>query len=52
MKKIIAILVFAAITFNGFSQQDDQESQGSVIQTYTPSKLLKKGQFFCTSYQI
>ena len=45
MKKIIAILVFAAITFNGFSQQDDQESQGSVIQTYTPSKLLKKGQW-------
>lgn len=45
MKKIIAIIVFTAITFNGFSQEDSEENQGSVIQTYTPSKLLKKGQW-------
>ena len=44
MKKIIAILVFAAITFNGFSQEDEQTSKSN-IQTYTPSKLLKKGQW-------
>ncbi|GAA4949382.1 hypothetical protein GCM10023314_23390 [Algibacter agarivorans] len=45
MKKIIAILVFTAITFNGFSQEDSEASQKSNIQTYTPSKLLKKGQW-------
>ncbi len=44
MKKIIALLVFTTITLTGFSQED-QESSGSVIQTYTPSKLLKKGQW-------
>ena len=47
MKRIIAILVFTAISFSGYSQEEDnqEESQGSVIQTYTPSKLLKKGQW-------
>lgn len=45
MKKIIAILVFTAITFTGYSQEEDQENQGSVIQTYTPSKLLNQGQW-------
>lgn len=45
MKKIIAILVFTAIAFTGFSQEKEEENQGSVIQTYTPSKLLKKGQW-------
>lgn len=46
MKKIIAIIVFTAITFSGYSQDEEQEeSQGTVIQTYTPSKLLKKGQW-------
>ncbi len=45
MKKIITILVLTVFAFSGFSQEDDQESQGSVIQTYTPSKLLKKGQW-------
>lgn len=44
MKKLIAILVFTAIAFTGYSQEED-ENQGSVIQTYTPSKLLKKGQW-------
>lgn len=45
MKKLIAILVFTAIAFTGYSQEEDQENQGSVIQTYTPSKLLKQGQW-------
>ncbi len=47
MKKIIAIFVFTALSFTGFSQeeQDNDDAQGSVIQTYTPSKLLKKGQW-------
>ena len=43
MKKILAILIITVISFTGFSQED--ESTGSVIQTYTPSKLLKKGQW-------
>lgn len=45
MKKIITTLVLVAISFIGFAQEEDQETQGSVIQTYTPSKLLKKGQW-------
>ena len=45
MKKIIALLVFTAITISGFSQEDSEASQKSNIQTYTPSKLLKKGQW-------
>ncbi|WP_396603051.1 hypothetical protein [Algibacter sp. R77976] len=44
MKKLIAILVLTAISFNGFSQEDEA-AQKSNIQTYTPSKLLKKGQW-------
>ncbi|WP_242202219.1 hypothetical protein [Aestuariivivens insulae] len=44
MKKNIFILAFALITFNGFSQ-DDQDEPKSNIQTYTPSKLLSKGQW-------
>ena len=44
MKKHIALLVFVAITFTGFSQED-QESTKSNIQEYTPSKLLSKGQW-------
>lgn len=43
MKKLITI-VFVAWAFTAFSQEDDQESR-SVIQTYTPSILLKKGQW-------
>lgn len=43
MKKTIALLVFSAIAFTGFSQEE--ETQKSNIQTYTPSKLLKKGQW-------
>ena len=43
MKKIIALLVFTIVTFSGFSQENQEEK--SNIQTYTPSKLLKKGQW-------
>ncbi len=46
MKKIIALLIFSAISFTGFSQEEDKDDQvKSNIQTYTPSKLLKKGQW-------
>ncbi|MEC3906812.1 hypothetical protein VOI54_07260 [Tamlana sp. 2201CG12-4] len=47
MKKIITLLVFIAIAYNGFSQEDSEnkDAQKSNIQTYTPSKLLKKGQW-------
>ncbi|MFD1615603.1 transporter [Gelatiniphilus marinus] len=43
MKKTIALLVISVIAFTGFSQEE--ETQKSNIQTYTPSKLLKKGQW-------
>jgi len=43
MKKLLALIVITILPFIGFSQDD--ESAGSVIQTYTPSKLLKKGQW-------
>lgn len=43
MKKYIALLVFT-IAFSGFSQEDEQ-SQKSNIQEFTPSKLLNKGQW-------
>ena len=45
MKKINAVLVALMISFLGFSQEDSEDSQKSNIQTYTPSKLLKKGQW-------
>ncbi|MDD7886914.1 hypothetical protein [Flavivirga sp. 57AJ16] len=47
MKSIIfTLLAMTTISFSGFSQELDDESQGkSNIQTYTPSKLLKKGQW-------
>ncbi len=45
MKRIIiALLTIITVSFSGFSQDEDQDA-GSVIQTYTPSKLLKKGQW-------
>ncbi|OEK07860.1 hypothetical protein A8C32_15375 [Flavivirga aquatica] len=44
MKKIIAVLAFAVISFTGFSQED-QETPKSNVQTFTPSKLLKQGQW-------
>lgn len=45
MKKIIAFLVFVTITFTGFSQEEEPAQELSNIQEYTPSKLLKKGQW-------
>ena len=44
MKKLIIAAVVLAIGFTGFSQEND-EPEKSVIQEYTPSKLLKKGQW-------
>ncbi len=44
MKKFITLLIFTAITFTGFSQEN-QEPTKSNIQEYTPSKLLSKGQW-------
>ena len=48
MKKLTAMLAFTAIAFTGFSQEEDSTNdvQKSNIQTYTPSKLLKKGERF------
>jgi len=45
MKKIVLIVVLLTFSFNAFSQEGDDENLGSVIQTYTPSKLLKQGQW-------
>ncbi|MGC1204175.1 MAG: hypothetical protein WA839_04720 [Flavobacteriaceae bacterium] len=45
MKKIIVLLVLVTVSYTGFSQEDEAQNQGSVIQTYTPSKLLNKGQW-------
>jgi len=48
MKKIIGLLVLTFVTFSTFSQEenDNQDApQKSNIQTYTPSKLLNKGQW-------
>ncbi len=45
MKRVIAIIAIVVISFNGFSQEEEQDTQASNIQTYTPSKLLKKGQW-------
>lgn len=44
MKKVIVLTLALVISFVGFSQDDDQTT-GSNIQTYTPSKLLNKGQW-------
>ncbi len=44
MKKTITLFVFISITLSGYSQEDT-ENQKSNIQEYTPSKLLKKGQW-------
>lgn len=44
MKKTITLILVLGFIFSGFSQ-DNQDPQKSVIQEYTPSKLLKKGQW-------
>ncbi|MBJ6367998.1 transporter family protein [Snuella sedimenti] len=45
MKKKLLLLVFIGVTYFGFSQENTKASQRSNIQTYTPSKLLSKGQW-------
>ncbi|MDO1501550.1 hypothetical protein Q2T40_15555 [Winogradskyella maritima] len=44
MKKLILSITLVALAFTGFSQ-DDEDASKSVIQEYTPSKLLNKGQW-------
>lgn len=52
MKKIIALLVLTSFSFSAIAQEDPQdgEQQESNIQEYTPSKLLKKGQWDIKSF--
>ena len=51
MKKLnLIILALFCITFTGFAQEDEQEQTRSNIQEYTPSKLLKKGQWDIKSF--
>ncbi|WP_353779054.1 hypothetical protein [Winogradskyella sp. 3972H.M.0a.05] len=46
MKKIILLIAIFTVSFSGFSQDDTDDNNGkSNIQTYTPSKLLSKGQW-------
>ncbi|WP_299113502.1 hypothetical protein [uncultured Winogradskyella sp.] len=44
MKRIITAIIALVIGFTGFSQETEEQEK-SVIQEYTPSKLLKKGQW-------
>lgn len=44
MNKFSIVLIALMISFLGFSQEDE-DAQKSVIQEYTPSKLLNKGQW-------
>lgn len=44
MKKTVALFLILFVSFSAFSQ-DDQVDTKSNIQTYTPSKLLNKGQW-------
>ncbi len=45
MKKIATILFIFTVTFSAFSQEKEPVKETSNIQEYTPSKLLKKGQW-------
>ena len=45
MKKNLILLFAFLMTTIGFSQEDSEDTQKSVIQEYTPSKLLNKGQW-------
>lgn len=46
MKNKLILGLVAMISFTSYGQNiDDDENTGSVIQTLTPSKLIKKGQF-------
>ncbi|MEL6812020.1 MAG: hypothetical protein AAFP76_11845 [Bacteroidota bacterium] len=44
-KRILITGLLCLIFSSGFAQEDEEENQGSVIQTLTPSKLIAKGQF-------
>lgn len=44
MKLKITLLVFSMIAFSVSSQEEDEKEQSNII-TYTPSKLLNKGQW-------
>lgn len=45
MKKTLALIALVAVSFNGYSQEDDTETTTSNVQEFTPSKLLSKGQW-------
>lgn len=46
MKKILMFAFLLAVSFSGFAQEDENEgTTKSNIQEFTPSKLLKKGQW-------
>ena len=46
MKKILVLIMVSALAVTSYAQENKEQSkQGSVIQTYTPSKLLSKGQW-------
>ena len=45
MKKVTVLIIFAISTFSVFSQEEIPDYEISNIQEYTPSKLLKKGQW-------
>ncbi|MDY7395124.1 hypothetical protein UMM65_07710 [Aureibaculum sp. 2210JD6-5] len=45
MKKIISLLILLIVVFTSNAQEDDDAVQTSNIQEYTPSKLLRKGQW-------
>ena len=49
MKKLSIVLVVFCITFSSFAQDDEVETKSN-IQEYTPSKLLKKGQWDIKSF--
>ena len=44
MTRFFTLLFIVSIAFTGFSQEKQEETKSN-IQTYTPSKLLKKGQW-------
>ena len=43
--KYIALAIVLLVSFKGFSQEEANQEEKSNIQTYTPSKLLSKGQW-------
>ncbi len=45
MRKTAVLLTLVMISFLGYAQEEDDSEAKSNIQTYTPSKLLNKGQW-------